>query len=84
MNNERFPGLTDTPGARRLNPRSQSGSMHSRDRLARRSQLQNRFKDLLSARSTSEHRVLRGLKQRGGVLARAKKGATRRRIDLRK
>lgn len=77
-----FPGLVDTPtvGAksrRVLQPVRRVGWVD------KRSQARNRFRDISGkSGSNSEHRILGGLRSRGGLLARAKKSAARHRIHL--
>ncbi|MDF1666982.1 MAG: hypothetical protein P1V97_34885 [Planctomycetota bacterium] len=77
-----FPGLVDTPsvGARSrrvLQPVRRVGW------VGKRSQARSRFQDISSkSGSNSEHRILGGLRSRGGLLARAKQGTVRKRINL--
>jgi hypothetical protein len=79
---QRLPGLVDKPGPELGSQRALSSvrkTLGTRARLAAR----ERFKSISGQKGpTSESRVLAGLRSRGGILERARKGATRRR-DLR-
>jgi hypothetical protein len=77
-----FPGLIDAPNLgqqsrRALQPVRRTGW------VGKRAQARSRFRDIASKEgSTSEHRVLGGLRSRGGLLSRARKQAQRQRLNL--
>ena len=80
---QELPGLNEAP-APRIHPRTGYLRVRASGLMARRALAQARFRDISSkAGPTSETRFLAGLRGRGGLLARARKGARRERFNLR-
>ena len=77
-----FPGLVDAPNVGTKSRRALQ-SVRRVGWVDKRSEARNRFRDISSkSGSNSEHRILAGLRSRGGLLARAKKKAVRQRLNL--
>lgn len=77
-----FPGLIDAP---HVNPKSRKVLQPVRrvGWVGKRAQARSRFRDISSkSGSNSELRILNGLRSRGGLLARARKNAAHKRLNL--